>query len=48
MIGLTKTTDHTNGITREGEFKLAFECSYSRTGQIIDMLTILSFVYSLN
>lgn len=30
ITGVAKTTDHTNGITRD--FKLAFECSYSRTG----------------
>ncbi|XP_063691239.1 uncharacterized protein LOC134823633 [Bolinopsis microptera] len=37
MTGITKTIDPTNGITRE--FKIAFECSYSRTGQIIKIFT---------
>ena len=45
MTGVIK--DHTNGITREKEFKLAFECSYSRTGQIIKMFTVLNTLYSL-
>ena len=51
MIGLTKTadsdSDRSNGITRDEEFRLAFVCTYNRTGQIVQFFTVLSIVYSL-